>query len=256
MDSRAEVRIAADPEALAREAGEWLILQIRRIVDSKGRCAVALSGGTTPEKLYRFWSEPEVSRRIPWDRVHFFWGDERHVPPQHADSNYRMVRQAWAQVPVPEVNLHRVPAEEPEAEEAARQYESTLREFFTEGLPRFDLMLLGLGPDGHTASLFPGGDAVFETERWVVAPYVPKLSTYRISLTVPVINASEQTVFLVAGSSKAPALKAVWSDPKDPLKLPAQAIEPKEGKLIWWLDRAAAQDLMPADREQGSAAKR
>ncbi len=251
MDRPIDLRVSPSPDALAREAGEFLVTQARRAVAAQGRWTVALSGGSTPERLFHYLREPSVRHRMPWDKVHLFWGDERHVPPGHADSNYRMTRQALGpDVRIPEANIHRIPAEHAEAEMAAEQYEASLRAFFGEAsFPRFDLMLLGLGPDGHTASLFPGSDAVLESERWVIAPYVPKLSTYRISLTMPVINASSLLLFLVAGSAKAPAVKAVLEEPKDPVRLPAQAVAPTQGRVIWWLDRAAAQDL-PSTREQ------
>jgi len=256
MDRGLELRISEDPEQLAKAAGEFLVEEAHKAVEARGRWTVALSGGSTPERLYRYWGEPSVRDRMPWDKIHLFWGDERHVPPGHADSNYRMTRQALgAGVPIPEGNLHRICAEHADAEVAAEQYEASLKTFFGERpFPRFDLMLMGLGPDGHTASLFPGGDAVLESQRWVVAPYVPKLSTYRISLTVPVINAAELVLFLVAGSAKAPAVRAVLQDSKDPVRLPAQAVSPAKGRFVWWLDRAAAQDL-PPNALEGDVAK-
>ncbi|HZH02470.1 MAG TPA: 6-phosphogluconolactonase [Myxococcaceae bacterium] len=247
-----ELRICQTADALARESAEYLVERAIETVKARGRWTVALSGGSTPERLFQCWAEPALRDRMPWAQVHLFWGDERHVPPDHEDSNYGMALRAFiSSVPITEANVYRMPAENSDAATAAAAYEETLRRFFAlpnNAFPRFDLMLMGLGPDGHTASMFPGNDALTEGRRWVVAPYVPQFSTYRISITFPVINAAEEVMMLVSGESKAPAVKEVREGPRDPLRLPAQAIAPRNGRMIWWLDRSAARDLRPPVR--------
>ena len=184
---------------------------------------------------------------MPWNAIHFFWGDERHVPPDHPDSNFRMAREAMLdRVPVPAENVHRIPAERPDAQRAAAEYEATLRSFFALASgewPRCDLILLGLGKEGHTASLFPGGDAVRERERLVVAPWVEAQKTFRITLTPPVLNQARRAMFLVSGEEKAEALHAVLEGPREPERYPAQIVE---GNRLWMVDRAAARLLKTA----------
>jgi 6-phosphogluconolactonase len=178
---------------------------------------------------------------VDWARVHVFWGDERCVPPDHPESNYRLAREALLDhVPLPPANVHRIPTEQ-EPVQAAADYEQTLRRFFGPGsVPRFDLVLLGLGTDGHTASLFPGTPAVHEYERWVVAHYVSSLPAWRVTLTPAVLNAADQVTFLVAGEEKAGALKQVLAGPYQPDVLPAQVVRPAGGSLLWLVDDAAA----------------
>jgi len=180
----------------------------------------------------------------------FFWGDERHVPPIDPESNYRMAEEAMlSKVPVPPGNVFRIKTENPEAAAAAEDYEKAIRKFF--GLepgqfPRFDLILLGMGPDGHTASLFPGTTALQEKSRLVVANWVEKMKTHRITLTLPVLNAARCVTFLVSGTDKAPALKAVLEENVPAEQYPAKLIKPSDGKLIWLIDRAAASQLTSA----------
>ena len=205
--------------------------------------SVALSGGSTPRALYELLADPNepFRARIDWQNTHFFFTDERHVPPDHPDSNYRMVNEAlFARAPVPAKNIHRIPAENPDAEMAATDYESDLRRFFAEGIPAFDLILLGLGEEGHTASLFPHSPALQENQRLVVAPWVEKFNTYRITLTLPVLNNGKSIVFLVTGTSKAEILREVTQTDKNPDLYPAQAISPTNGAVSWLVDKAAA----------------
>jgi 6-phosphogluconolactonase len=207
--------------------------------------AVALSGGSTPRSLFSLLAGPERAQHIGWSKVHVFWGDERTVPPDDPDSNYRMAREALLdRVALPSSNVHRIPAEL-EPTRAAEEYAHTLRDFFTRrtGAARFDLILLGMGADGHTASLFPGTAALDEHERWVVANYVEKLDTWRITLTLPVLNGAEHVAFLVAGAGKAETLKRVLQGPRQPRELPSQLIHPAQGTLVWLLDHAAAAQL-------------
>jgi 6-phosphogluconolactonase len=240
----AELKVFEDVAALMRATAEEITRAAQRSVDERGRFTWALAGGSTPRALYRLLASDACRDRMPWSLIHFFWGDERHVPPDHPDSNFRMAREAMLDaVPVPPGNIHRVPAEEPDAQRAAAEYESTLRSFFTlepGKWPRFDLILLGLGKDGHTASLFPGGEAVHERERLVVAPWVEAQRTFRVTLTPPVLNHARHAMFLVSGDEKAAALHAVLEGAREPERYPAQIVE---GNVSWWVDRAAARLL-------------
>jgi 6-phosphogluconolactonase len=246
-----ELQLLTDAEALYRVAAERFVRHARAAVQLSGRFTVALSGGSTPRAMYRLLALDQPMRsEVPWDKVHFFWGDERHVPPDHADSNYRMVHaELLSKVLVPELNVCRILGEQRDADLSAQQYERTLQAFFQLSpgqLPRFDLMLLGLGEDGHTASLFPGTTAVHEKERLVAANWVRKLHVHRITLTVPVFNNAACVIFLVAGGHKATALRAVLEGVPEPKWLPAQLIRPRDGELVWLVDRAAARLLNAA----------
>jgi 6-phosphogluconolactonase len=248
-----EVRVVADAGELARAAADEVARAASAAIAEYGRFTIALSGGSTPQRLYRLLAdENEPWRaRIQWPRVHVFWGDERHVPPDHPESNFGMAHDALlSKVPVSLDHIHRVRAENPDAARAADEYAWTLRSAFDlDGgeLPRFDLMLLGLGPEGHTASLFPGSDALRERERLVVAPWVEKLRTFRITMTPPVLNAAALVMVLVSGEEKAEALRAVLEGgregeregERDPQRWPAQILDPA-GRLLWMIDRAAA----------------
>ncbi|HYL79732.1 MAG TPA: 6-phosphogluconolactonase, partial [Candidatus Acidoferrum sp.] len=211
---------------------------------------VALSGGSTPKALFRLLAgegDGSFRGRVPWNRAQVFWGDERHVPPDHPDSNYRMTYDTLlSRVPVPPENIHRIRTEDPDADKVAESYERTLRSVFrlAEGqLPRFDLVLLGMGPDGHTASLFPGTPALHERKRLVVGQWVEKLQTHRITLTPPVLNNAALVVFLVSGAEKAETLRAVLLGEYQPERFPAQLVRPTGGRLLWLVDRAAARGL-------------
>lgn len=235
-----------DAASLTAAAAEEVANAARRAITEHGRFAWALSGGSTPRALYRRLAD-DYRTRIDWSRVHFFWGDERHVPPDHAESNYRMAREAMLDaLSPPPANVHRIRAEEPDASVAAELYAAELRAFFALSAgewPRFDQVLLGLGNDGHTASLFPGGEAVQERERLVVAPWVEAQSTFRITLTPPVINHAARAVFLVSGDGKAEALRAVLEGAREPERYPARIVE---GNVLWMVDRAAARLLSAA----------
>jgi 6-phosphogluconolactonase len=245
---RFRVNIVADLAQICRTAAD----EILRLVDRAGSNAkpitVALSGGTTPRRLHALMAgDPAVRTRLPWDDMHFFWGDERHVPPDHPQSNYRMAWETLLSVaPIPAKNIHRVPSEEPDAVQAAEKYEQELKAFFELAggqMPRFDCILLGMGNDGHTASLFPETGVLSETKRMVAASWVEKLKAHRITLTVPVLNRADLIVILVGGAEKAKALKAVLQGGYRPEQFPAQLIRPDQGKLLWIVDRAAASCL-------------
>ena len=204
---------------------------------------MALSGGATPRRTYELLAAPPLQDQAPWDRVHVFWGDERCVPLNDPRSNARMAQAAWLDhVPIPGDQIHPLDcARDPAA--AARQYEAQLREFFAGQPPRLDLVLLGLGDDGHTASLFPGTPVLEERERWAAAVYVAAADLYRVTLTAPLINQAAMVAFLVAGKSKAGVLQEVLHGPRDPARLPAQLIQPQTGELLWLVDLAAAARL-------------
>jgi 6-phosphogluconolactonase len=235
----------ADPglEPLAREAAQRFTDLAREAIDSRGRFSVALSGGSTPATLYGLLAQEPCRVQIPWAQVYLFWGDERCVPPDHPDSNYRMANETLiSQVPIPSANVFRVRGElEPDL--AARAYEKTLQDFFCGPRTRFDLVLLGLGDDGHTASLFPDSDALHERERLAVAVEAryQDRPAHRVTLTLPALNTARQVLFLVAGSAKARIVQAVLEGPEG--RLPAQQIRPTAGQTVWILDRKAASQL-------------
>lgn len=243
------LRVAPDTAALDRDAAAEVTRIAAAAVARVGACSLALAGGSTPRGLYRLLADAgsPYRQRLPWDRVHFFWGDERLVPPDHADSNYGMARDAMlAAAAVPPANIHRIRGEAADAATAAAEYEDGLRRYFHPGpgeWPRFDLVLLGMGADGHTASLFPGTPAIDETERWVVAVRRPGDAIDRITLTFPVINNAAHVVFLVAGAAKAATLQEVLEGDAPPERLPSRAVRPPDGELLWLVEREAAAQL-------------
>lgn len=244
-----QIEIVSDREALTRAAAKRFLTLAQTAVKKQGRFTVALSGGSTPRDFYALLADSAAEYRdqLPWDKLHFFWGDERHVPPDDKDSNYRMAYEAMlSKVSLPETNIHRIQAELPDPEAAARAYEEELRRFFNVpggGSPHFDLALMGLGPDGHTASLFPQTAALHERERWVLANWVQKLHTHRITLTVPALCQSGEVVFLVAGGDKATALRDVLHGPYHPDQWPAQIFRNCTNPVIWIVDQLAARQL-------------
>jgi 6-phosphogluconolactonase len=249
MKSSAEIRKLATPQELFEAAAEEIVLAAKEALVQRERFTIALSGGSTPKSLYTLLASNARSS-LNWERTFFFWGDERHVPPDDPDSNYRMAQEAMlSKVPAPPGNVFRVPTENPDADAAALEYERTLQKFFSlepGQIPRFDLILLGMGPDGHTASLFPETAALAEKSRLVVANWVEKLKTSRITLTLPVLNAARCVAFLVSGTDKAAVLRAVLQSDAPGEKYPSKLVQPSEGKLIWFVDRAAASELADA----------
>jgi 6-phosphogluconolactonase len=233
------VSVVPDPDTLSEEAARRFATQAREAVGTHGRFSVALSGGSTPQGLYHRLSQPAYRDQIPWDGVHLFWGDERCVPPDHPESNYRLARDTLiAHVPIPPDQVHRMPGEE-EPAAAARAYARALEDFFCGPHPRFDLVLLGLGADGHTASLFPGSLALEETERLVVpveAEYGSR-PTCRLTLTLPALRAARHVLFLVAGAGKAPILARALTE--DVGEMPAARVVPTAGEVTWLVDEAA-----------------
>jgi len=247
---RRSIRVYGNPEALAASAAAEFFMRAKRS-HAEGRIfSCALSGGTTPAFLFAQMSDPETLTRLPagfWNSVHFFWGDERAVPADHPDSNYRLAREALLhKIEIPDENIHPIHPEAGPASMAAARYETELRSLFdlpTGDVPRLDLMFLGMGDDGHTASLFPQSEALYEKTGLVAAPWVNELGSYRITLTLPVINNAACVIFLVQGSSKAETVRRVLSEVPSPDQLPAQAVRPIAGELIWMLDQAAAAGL-------------
>lgn len=237
MRAGAKIEVEADAESLARRLADWLT---DRIAGTRGPFALNLSGGSTPKRLYTLLATPAYRERIPWLRLHLFWGDERYVPPDHPDSNFRMVREAMiAHVPISPDHVHPIPSG-PSPNAAAAAYEQTLKDFYgadtlDPNRPLFQITLLGLGLDGHTASLFPGSSALDEQSAWVV-PVVGARPEPRITLTLPVIASSETVAFIVAGAEKHDAIEGLRDD--EPA-LPAARVRAAR-ELRWFLDRAAA----------------
>lgn len=246
-----DVRIFPDSEALNRAAARALVEGISATLRSGARFCLALSGGNTPRALYRLLAA-EYRNGIRWDRVHLFWGDERYVAWDDPRSNYRMVRESLLDhVPIPTNNVHPMPTDFPEPEYAALAYQRTLQNYFSDRWPRFDLVLLGLGADGHTASLFPGSPALEEKERWVVAASGPIEPRLRLTLTLPVVTHAVQIYFLVAGADKADALQRALAGAPDAKSCPAAGVRLSQAPVIWWTDLAAARGL-PGSARVGS----
>ena len=246
---QAVVTVYGTPGEAARAAAAHVVACLSAAVSARKRASIALAGGRTPEALYRLLAEMPYRARIDWDKVEIFWGDERCVPPDHPDSNYRMAREALLdRVLVPAANVHRMRGELADPVAAAREYEAVLRQALRVGvdtLPRLDLCLLGLGSDGHTASLFPGSPAVRAQRCWAMAGRVATRDAWRLTLTPAAINNARQVLFLVTGAEKAETVRAVLEGPVDPDRLPAQIVRPANGRLYWLLDREAAGRLGP-----------
>jgi 6-phosphogluconolactonase len=249
MPPSTEIRILPTPQELFAAAAEEVVRAATEAVAQRGRFTIALSGGSTPKSLFNLLAT-NARTTLPWDRMFFFWGDERHVPPADPESNYRMADETMlSKIPVAPGNVFRIAAENPDAAAAAEAYEKTLKKFFAlePGVfPRFDLILLGMGPDGHTASLFPGTAALQEKSRLVVANWVEKMKTNRLTFTLPVLNAARCVAFLISGTDKAAMVKTVLESDAPGEQYPSKLVQPTDGKLIWILDRAAASELSSA----------
>lgn len=234
------IRIAPDVAGLARQAADTITSLANAAITETGRFSIALSGGSTPKTLFQLLAA-EYNQKIDWKKVFIFWSDERCVPPDSDDSNYKMAKETLLDhIAVPSTNVYRIQGELP-PEEGAAQYETALRNYFNNQLPKFDLIMLGMGDDGHTASLFPGTSALDERQRWVIPNHVTTAKqTWRITFTVPVINNGTNVMFLVAGAGKAERLKQVIQGAYTPNELPSQLIKPTNGNLIWAVDQAAA----------------
>jgi 6-phosphogluconolactonase len=243
-DEAGRVIVFDDAEAVARAAAERFAEIAAESVRARGRFGVALSGGSTPRRIYELLAGERFKARVEWPKAHVFFGDERCVPPTDGASNYRMARDTLlSRVAVPAANVHRMIGEG-DAAANARLYEDELRSYFGGAeFPAFDLVMLGLGEDGHTASLFPESPALDETAAWAAANWVEKLGAYRITLTAPVINHAAHVMFVVTGAGKAERLREVLEGARSPRSLPARLIRPVGGVLEWLVDRAAAAKL-------------
>lgn len=234
------MELFADLESLSRAAAALFARTARQAVDSRGRFSVLVSGGETPRRTYELLAEDPYRLGLPWDRIHLFFGDERCVPAGDPRSNARMLRRALLdKVPLSERQIYTIACES-DPHEAARAYETVLRDFFDGELPVFDLAMLGLGDDGHTASLFPCSPVLAEQERWTAVGRRAGEDFRRVTLTAPLLNRSDLVLFLVAGEGKSRILKKLLEGPFDPDLIPAQLIKPLEGELVWYVDRAAA----------------
>lgn len=241
-----EIRVVPDTASLFQAGAKEFVSQAEAAIKTQGRFSVALSGGSTPRGMFSLLAA-NYRDRLPWDKMFFFWSDERHVPPDSSESNYRMAYESLlSKVPVPQTNIFRVPAEKPDAVQVAAEYEETVRRFFQipQGtFPQFDLILLGMGPDGHTASLFPETSALHEKDRLVVSNWVEKLKTDRITFTAPLINGAKAVMFLIAGPDKSQALREVMEGNQSPDLYPSRLIHPASGRSIWLVDQTAAAAL-------------
>jgi len=249
-----EIRILADGAAIAKRAAQEFVQAAAEAVRIKGSFNVALAGGSTPKALYSLLvNDPALRSQVPWDKIHLFFGDERHVAPDHPDSNYRMASETMiSKSPLKPEQVTRIKGEYPDAEQAALEYEKALREYFklkAGEYPRFDLVLAGMGNEGHTLSLFPGTKALHADRRIVVRNWIGKLYTERLTLTAPAASNAAHIIFMVTGTDKAPALKAVLEGPFEPEQLPAQLLQPQNGKLLWLVDTAAGSMLTSGIRD-------
>ncbi len=254
MSNRVTIDVQPTPDAAMRAAVERLADGAVRAVDASGRFTIALSGGATPRGLYTLLATPPYATHVPWPAARVFWSDERCVPPDDAASNYRLACETLLKhVPVAPEHVHRVRGED-EPFAAAVLYEREIRTALqtphgpptTKPGARFDVILLGLGDNGHTASLFPYSPVLDERERWAIAAEVDTTPPVRITLTAPVINAAALVVFVVVGAAKAPALRLVLEGPRDPVALPAQLVDAIDGDVCWIIDAAAAAELSGA----------
>ncbi len=242
------IRLFDDPEALSQGAAEYFVKVAREAVAARGRFSVALSGGGTPRRTYELLGQPPFRDKTPWDQTHIFWGDERCVAPDDHRSNARLAREALlSHVAIPADQVHPMDCR-PSPAAGARRYEALLQGYFAGGDPCFDLILLGLGENGHTASLFPGDPVLREAKRWVAEVYVAEQDLYRLTFTAALINRAAVVAFLVAGAAKAAVVRQVIAGPRDSERLPAQLIHPESGELYWFLDKAAAEELNSAGR--------
>lgn len=239
------IAIYPDIDILSHDAAQHIVRIANESIVTYGRFTMALSGGTTPRKTFELLGSEPYSKQFNWTLVHIFWGDERCVPPESPDSNYHMAHEVFlSKIPIPAVQVHRMLANEPDRDAASQEYvEEMQRVFATDDIPSFDLIQLGMGPEGHTASLFPHQEALYEERRLVMPVSVPKPPPDRLTFTPPLLNAARNILFLVTGSDKADALHAVLEGPYQPDEYPAQIVRPPNGEVVWMVDTAAAQNI-------------
>jgi 6-phosphogluconolactonase len=245
------LRIYKDLEELSQAAAQFLLEAAQSAAKTRGKFSLVLSGGNTPRRLYELLAEGPYREQMPWSKTHVFWGDERCVPADDERNNAHMARQVLLnRVPIPDEQIHTI-ASTLQPLKAAEEYQNILEEYFNGLSPTFDFVLLGLGENGHTASLFPETAVLDEKRHWVSEVYLPNLQMWRVTLTAPILNQTRKTVFLVIGASKAWVLNQVLHGARRPKQLPAQLIQPQKGELLWLVDQAAA-SMMQKDAE-GSA---
>lgn len=241
MPNTPEIKVLPDANAIAREAAERIVALSEEAIEARGRFSIALAGGSTPKTLFALLASPEFVTRLDWPAIDLFFGDERCVPKDHKDSNYRMAHETMiSKVPIPLDNVYRMRGEA-DPNEAAKEYGLMLKERFGDG--GLDLVLLGMGDDGHTLSLFPGSKAVTEREHRVVANYAENSTTgksWRVTMTAPFVNKARHVIVMLAGANKADRVKEVLEGPRDPERLPIQLIQPTDGTMTWLLDSGAA----------------
>jgi 6-phosphogluconolactonase len=242
------LKIHENAEECSRAAAEAIAKVVREAVATRGRCCLALAGGHTPQRTYQYLASPTLREQVDWSRVEFFWGDERPVPSDHPDSNYRMARVALLDpLHIPDEHRHRMIAEAQDMDTSAQKYQDEIARVLGVSVfgepPALDLVLLGMGPDAHTASLFPATPALSEMRRWVVPNPVVKLDSQRMTMTPMLINLASHVFFLVVGADKATALAEVLEAHLDTQRLPAQLIRPRSGQLVWYVDKAATSSL-------------
>lgn len=242
-DSRAQIEIYSDIDELCRSAVDTFTRLSKEVLSKKAVFTVALSGGSTPQRFHSLLAQKKNQSRIEWNRIHIFFSDERCVPPDHKESNYRAAYENLiSKVPLPPMNVHRMPAEKKDLKTRAFEYESKMREVFCvpKGtIPSFDVIFLGLGEDGHTASLFPGTEALNEKERWVVENYVAQSGMWRMTFTLPLINQASCVIFLVSGTGKTKILNQIFDRKDQSEQLPAGLVKPSGGQLVWFVDQEA-----------------
>lgn len=243
---KGSVHVSSDLKALCEDAARRIVGQAAQAIAERNQFTLVLSGGSSPESLYELLAKPEWREQIDWSKVHLFWEDDRYVPPDDALSNYRMVREALlGKIEIPEDNVHRMRTELPTPEQTAQLYEDEIRAVVhsEDTFPSFDFVVLGLGENGHTASLFPHRPTLHERSKLVVADFVPEVDMHRVTMTAPLLNAARTVAFFVSGQSKADVVREVITGPHRPEDLPAQLIAPASGDLLWLLDADAAARL-------------
>src|SRR3989449_6351102 len=243
------IAIYPDIDTLSHHAAQYVVRIASESIAARGRFTIALSGGTTPRKLYTLLGSEPYSSQINWQQVYIFWGDERCVAPDNPDSNYYMAQEVLlSKIPIPALQVHRMPADQPDRDAASQSYTAEMqRTFRTNGIPGFDLIHLGMGPEGHTASLFPHQASLHEKQRLVMPVSVPKPPPDRLTFTPPLLNAARNVLFLVTGSEKADALQAVLEGEYQPEEYPAQIVRPTNGEVVWMLDKNVAKNIRVND---------